>query len=188
MKSSLLSLALLCAGSVAGAVNLGGTAVAVSDLAPDTRLSVWAVNPAGQPLQPLADTELTGNFKLGWPDNAPAAALQFPVNERTAWPGLVDFAGSSVPLQATELKFFTYQDINKNGQRDGSEALREVRLSSGKGSELFVVWTSQAASVKGGGGYQADLKAGWNLLKVEMRKGIKVSPFGDALLRLDLSR
>lgn len=188
MKSSLLLLALLCAGSVAGAVSIDGTAVAVSDLAPETRLSVWAINPAGQPLHSLADISLTGHFKLSWPDTAPAATLQFPVNERTAWPGLVDFAGSSAPLQATELKFFTYQDANKNGQRDDSEALREVRLSSGKGSELFIVWASQVASVKGGGGYQADLKAGWNLLKVEMRKGVKVSPYGDAPLRLDLSR
>ncbi|WP_414656853.1 hypothetical protein ACINK0_12105 [Deinococcus sp. VB343] len=170
----------------AGAVSVSG-AVA-GEAAPETRLAAWAVSPFGQPLQALADSALTADrFALTLPDAAPAERLRFAVGERTSWPGLVDFAGASAPVSATEVKFFVYQDANRNGVRDEGETLREVRLNAGK-SDLFVVWSSAAVTVRGGGGYQADLKAGWNVMTVELRKSVKVAPYAGGPLQLDLNR
>ena len=158
------------------------------NVAPGSRLGAWAVSPFGQPLQPLADVPVQGGkFTLTLPGAAPAERLRFAVGERTSWPGLVDFAGTSVPLTATELKFFLYRDANGNGQRDEGEALREVRPSVGKG-ELFVVWAAGPGTVTGAGGYEAELQAGWNTLVVEVRRPVRVQPYGGAPVQINLGR
>ena len=185
----LLTLSAPLLAGTAGAATVGVVRGTVAgDTALDTRIGVWAVSPFGQPLQQLADAPLQdGKFALILPTAAPAERLQFAVGERTSWPGLVDFAGTSVPLRATELKFFLYRDSNGNGQRDEGEALREVRPSVGKG-ELFVVWAATPATVNGAGGYQADLQAGWNTLVVEVRRPVRVQPYSGANVDINLGR
>ena len=136
MKRAVAFLLTLSAPLLAGAAGAAGVVrgTVAGDTAPDTRIGAWAVSPFGQPLQQLADAPLQdGKFALTLPNAAPAERLQFAVGERTSWPGLVDFAGTSVPLRATELKFFLYRDSNGNGQRDEGEALREVRPSGSPG-------------------------------------------------------
>ena len=190
MKRAVAFLLTLFAPLLAGTAGAAGVVrgVVEGDVAPDSRLGVWAVSPFGQPLQQLADAPLQGGkFALTLPGAAPAERLQFAVDERTSWPGLVNFAGTSVPLRAAELKFFLYRDANGNGVRDDGEALREVRPSVGKG-ELFVVWAARAATVKGAGGYEADLQAGWNTLVVEVRRPVRVQPYAGAPVQINLGR
>lgn len=182
----LLALTVPAAALSAGALSVSGAVVGSAPA--DTRLSAWVVTPFGQPVQPLADTALTGNtFRLNVPDTAPQERLRAPVDERTAWPGLVDFAGASVQARAAELKFFTYRDANANGKRDEAEPLREVRLNAGKG-ELFVVWATPDVTVRGGGGYEAALKTGWNALIVEVRRPVRITPYTDQPLQINVSR
>ena len=190
MKRAAFPVLVLSASLWTGAAAAAGVVqgVAQGDLPPDSRLGVWAVTPFGQPLQLLADAPVQGGrFALTLPSAAPAERLQFAVDERTSWPGLVNFAGTSVPLRAAELKFFLYRDANGNGVRDDGEALREVRPSVGKG-ELFVVWAARAATVSGAGGYEAELQAGWNTLVVEVRRPVRVQPYGGAPVQISLGR
>ncbi|SEI62322.1 hypothetical protein SAMN04488058_101164 [Deinococcus reticulitermitis] len=189
-RSFLLALTVpLMASAVA--VNTSGVVVGgavVGNVAPETRLSAWVVTPFGQPVQLLAETALAGDtFRLTLPDTAPQDRLRVPVDERTAWPGLVDFAGASVQARAAELKFFTYRDANGNGKRDEAEPLREVRLNAGKG-ELFMVWATPDVSVRGGGGYEANLKSGWNALVVEVRRPVRIAPYTGQPLQINVGR
>lgn len=175
----------------ASAVTLTGQGTGGGGAAAGQRLSAWLVTPFGQPVQSLADTALgAGDFSLILPEEAPPARLLTPVDNRVSWPGLVDFVGSSAPASAAEVKFFVYRDANANGKRDEGEALREVRLGTGgSGSagkagegrgggkgELFVIWASAATTVRGSGGYLAELRSGWNLLSVEVRNPVRVTP------------
>lgn len=180
-----LSASVLAAAQGA-AISVGGTVL--GDVPPGTRLSAWVVTPFGQPVQLLADAPLGGDtFRLTLPDAAPQERLRAPVDERTAWPGLVDFAGASVQARAAELKFFTYRDANANSRRDEAEPLREVRLNAGKG-ELFVVWATPDVSVRGGGGYEANLNTGWNALIVEVRRPVRIAPYAGQTLQINVVR
>lgn len=180
---SLLALAVL---AQAGAIGISGAVVGTP--APDTRLGAWVVSAFGEPQGQVADSSLSNaTFKLEVPATPPQDKWLAPVGNDLTWPGLVDFAGASVPARAAELRFFTYRDSNGNSKRDETEPLREVRLNGGK-SDLFVVWLSAATSVKGGGGYQADLQAGWNVMLVEVRKTVRVAPYTGTELQINLGK
>lgn len=174
MKKCVLALSTLLIAAQASAIGIAGT---LQGNAPaDLRLSAWAVTAFGQPVAELASVPLQGKtFTLDLPDTAPPARALVPVDNRLSWPGLIDFGKASAPAQAAELKLFTYLDANRDGKRQDSEPLREVRAQAGKG-ELFVVWASAPVTVTASRNYAADLKKGWNVLTVEVRGSVSVKP------------
>lgn len=184
---SLLSLALLALVVQASAATLTGTVAGGATA--DTRISAWVVTPFGQPVQELVSASVKdGRFSLALPDTVPPARAQAPINDQISWPGLIDFGKASTNAQAAEMKFFVYQDTNGNGSRDDNEPLREVRLNAGKG-DVFIVWASADVTVTASKGYLANLKKGWNLLSVDVRKDVSVKPLDvNAPLKVNIGK
>ncbi|WP_291426503.1 hypothetical protein [Deinococcus sp.] len=174
MKVHALTLFAAVTLAQAGALSLSGTVGGA--VTPDTRLSAWTVKTNGQPAEELGGAGIKDSqFTLTLPAVLPSSENLRPVDSRISWPGIVDFEKASAPAQVAELRFYTYRDQNANGVRDENEALREVRLNTGKGV-VFVVWASNDVVVSGSKGYQASLKQGWNALEVEVRSSVSVRP------------
>ena len=174
MKRRFLPLTILTLLAQASALTLSGQVTGT--VAPDTRLGGWAVRGAGQPIAELTSAAIKGgSFSLELPASVPPAQAQLPIDNRISWPGLVDFGKTTAPAQAAEMKFFLYRDTNGNGQHDENEAMREVRLNTGR-SFVFVVWASSNVGVTGSNGYDAQLQKGWNALAVDVRSSVSVKP------------
>lgn len=174
MKQLSLALVASCLLGLSGLGHAASVMGKVEGVGAGLRLSLWTVSPYGQPLQELGSVALGDTFTLPLPSGTPSASA--PLDGNLAWPGLIDFEKASTSARAAEAKFFVYRDENKNGTRQDTEALREVRLSAGKG-DLFVVWASSPVTVSGGRGYQANLNAGWNTLVVDVRNTVTVKPW-----------
>jgi len=157
----------------------------------DTRLSGWAVSASGQPVQEIVSVPVNaGRFRLELPPAAPSFRAQTALNAaNVAWPGVLDPVSVSAQPQTAELKFFTYRDTNRSGQRDEGEPLREVSLNTARGS-LFVVWVNADVTVRASRGYEVALKRGWSAYVVEVARAVKVAPFVDgvATVSIDLGR
>ncbi|EYB67709.1 hypothetical protein DEIPH_ctg033orf0139 [Deinococcus phoenicis] len=176
MKMRLLPLAAaLFAGSGSALTVTGSVAGSVPA---DTRLSGWAVSASGQPVQELVSVPVSGGqFRLDLPAAAPSPRAQTALTaQNVSWPGVLDPVVVSGTAQASELKFFTYRDVNRSGQHDDGEALREVTLNVGGGS-LFIAWVSADVTVKASRGYETVLKRGWNAFAVEVGRTVKAAPF-----------
>lgn len=189
MKTRLWTLAAALLVGSGSALTVTGS---VSGSVPgDTRLSGWAVSASGQPVQEIVSVPVNaGRFRLEVPPAAPSFRAQTALNAgNVAWPGVLDPVSVSAQPQTAELKFFSYRDANRNGQRDEAEALREVTLSTARGS-LFVVWVNSDVTVQASRGYQATLARGWSAFVVEVGRAVKVAPFVDgvAAVTLDLGR
>ncbi|SMB92534.1 hypothetical protein [Deinococcus hopiensis] len=175
MKTRLLLLAAPLLGT-GGALTVTGSVT--GGVTPETRVSGWAVTSSGQPVQEIVSVPVNaGGFRLEIPTPPPSARAQTGItSQNISWPGVLDPVMVSGPAQTAELKFFTYRDVNKNGQHDEGETLREVTPDAGRGS-LFVVWVNTDVTVRANRGYAVDLKRGWNAFVVEVGKAIKVAPF-----------
>lgn len=186
MKRSFSLLAALLAGS-GSALTLAGRVVGTP--APDTRLSVWAVGAAGQPVQELVSVPLQGErFQLALPPAPPSFRAQGELSaQNIAWPGVLDPVTVTGSAQVAELKFFTYRDLNRSGQRDEDEALREVTVTAGRGT-LFAAWVNADVTVRAARGYEAALKRGWNALVVEVGRTVRVTPFASGAVEVTLGR
>lgn len=188
MNARLLALAALLLG-VAPALTVAGSVV--GEVPGNTRVSGWAVSPSGQPVEELVSVPVTGStFRLEIPTAPPTFRAQTALNpQNVAWPGVLDPVTVSGQPQAAELKFFTYRDLNRSGQRDDNEPLREVSLDTGRGS-LFVVWVGSDVTVRASRGYAVGLKRGWNAFGVEVGRAVRIAPFAEGVARvtLELSR
>ncbi|MFB9992331.1 hypothetical protein ACFFLM_10185 [Deinococcus oregonensis] len=173
--STLLGLGLLASASAEG---IAGTVT--GSVAEGTRVSGWAVTPSGQAVQEIVSVPITGGkFRLELPTVAPSARAQTTLSaQNVSWPGVIDPVTVSAPVQTAELKFFTYRDTNRSGQRDDNEPLNEVTLNAGN-SSVFVAWVGTDVTVKANRGYEASLKRGWNTFLVDVGRAVKVSPFAE---------
>lgn len=184
MNARALALAALLLGTAAA---LSVTGTVVGTVPSDLRVSGWAVSPAGQPLEELVSVPVTGNtFRLEIPTSPPTFRAQTALSPRNvAWPGVLDPVRVSAQPQTAELKFFTYRDLNRSGQRDASEPLREVTLDTERGT-LFVVWVSGDVDVQASRGYAVSLVRGWNAFEVEVGRAVRIAPFKDGIARVTL--
>ncbi|MDL2344702.1 hypothetical protein QOL99_11140 [Deinococcus sp. MIMF12] len=184
MNARLFALAALLLGT-APALTVTGSVVGA--VAGDTRVSGWAVSPSGQPVEELVSVPVTGSaFRLEIPTAPPTFRAQTALSSRNvAWPGVLDPVSVSAGPQTAELKFFTYRDLNRSGQRDEGEPLREVSLDTGRGS-LFVVWVGSDVTVRASRGYAVSLRRGWNAFEVEVGRAVRIAPFTEGVARVTL--
>lgn len=189
MQRSLFLLAAAFLASSGGALTVTGRVE--GSVPAETRVSGWAVSASGQPVQEIVSVPVNGGqFRLEVPPAAPIFRAQTALNpQNVTWPGVLDPVTVSAQSQTAELKFFTYRDANRNGQRDEGETLREVNLNAGRGS-LFIVWVNSDVAVRASRGYDVALKRGWNAFLVEVGRAVKVAPFkeGVAAVTLNLGR
>ena len=176
LRSLLLALSVVAGGhgaalTVAGTVDGAGT---------DVRIAGFVVSAYGQPIQELVSVPVRGGrFSLEIPTTVPPTRAQVSLTPRNVtWPGVIDPVSVSVPVQAAELKFFSYRDVNANGHRDETEPMREAPPTSGTAT-LFVTWVSGDVTVTASKGYSATLVRGWNAFLVEVGRAVAVLPFGD---------
>ena len=182
----LLPIAAALLAPAAGALTVSGRVA--GSVSPETRVGAWAVSASGQPVQELASVAVTGGrFRLDLPAAAPPARAQTPLSaQNVAWPGVLDPVSVSAPAQATELKFFTYRDVNRSGARDEGEPLAEAAATTPRGT-LFVVWVSADVTVKANRGYEAALRRGWNALLVEVARAVRTLPLADGAADITLN-
>ncbi|MDB5046923.1 MAG: hypothetical protein JWQ08_2973 [Deinococcus sp.] len=177
----LVTLTLMGLGTLAPAQALDIAGTVTGTPADGTRVSGWAVTPSGQAVQEIVSVPInSGKFRLQLPTIAPSARAQTTLSaQNVSWPGVIDPVSVSAAVQTAELKFFTYRDANRNGQRDDNEPLNEVTLNSGN-SSLFVAWVGTDVTVKANRGYEASLKRGWNAFLVDVGRAVKVAAFPEA--------
>ncbi|UQN06029.1 hypothetical protein [Deinococcus sp. QL22] len=187
---SLATLTLLGLGTLAPASAQGIAGTVTGSVAEGMRVSGWAVTPSGQAVQEIVSVPINNSkFRLELPAIAPSARAQTTLSaQNVSWPGVIDPVTVSAPVQTAEVKFFTYRDTNRSGQRDDNEPLNEVTLNSGS-SSVFVAWVGTDVTVKANRGYEATLKRGWNVFLVDVGRAVKVSPYLEtASVSLNLGR
>ncbi|MBI0445849.1 hypothetical protein [Deinococcus sp. DB0503] len=186
MKRHLSLLAAALLAGTGGALTVTGS---VTGSVPDgTRVSGWAVSASGQPVQEIVSVPVSGGqFRLEIPTTAPSFRAQTALKaQNIAWPGVLDPVAVSAETQTAELKFFSYRDLNHNGQHDEGEPLREVTVNAGRGT-LFVVWVNSDVTVRASRGYEATLKRGWNAFIVEVGRAVNITPFVDGSVEVTLN-
>ncbi len=189
MNKTLLALLLAAATSLSGAqttgTQLNGTGVlaglalsgTVSGALPArARVGVFAIDSSGAPVAELSSVPVNGGrFTLEIPSVLPPqrALSQLRVDS-IFWPGVLEPVSVTGQVSVAELRFYVYQDANGNGRRDDTEMLQEATPFVGK-AVLFVSFASGAAQVNAARGFQANLKAGWNGLLIEVGRAVKVT-------------
>lgn len=175
--------ALLLGGAQAAPLALQGQLR--GEMPPGLNVGIWTVGVAGQPQQLLGSAPADGGrWQLTLaqtPGDAPT--LQGPALN---WPGLIPPVQVSGTSRGQELRAYAFVDRDRDGQADGGEALREVRLRDGE-SSLFLVWVDRAVQVTAAHGYQAQLQPGWNALGVQLGQSVQLRPYSGQPLDLRLS-
>ncbi len=162
------------AGSVLSGLALSGT---VSGALPaQARVGGFALGSDGAPVAELSSVPISGGrFALEIPSVLPPQrSLSQLRADNIFWPGVLEPVSVTGQVSTAELRFYVYQDGNGNGRRDDTEALLEAAPFVGK-AVLFVSFASGPAQVSAARGFQANLKAGWNGLLIEVGRAVKVT-------------
>ncbi len=160
--------------SVLAGLALSGT---VSGALPaQARVGGFALGSDGAPVAELSSVPVNGGrFALEIPSVLPPQRALSQLRADTIfWPGVLEPVSVTGQVSAAELRFYVYQDGNGNGRRDDSEPLQEAAPFVGK-AVLFVSFASGPAQVNAARGFQANLKAGWNGLLIEVGRAVKVT-------------
>jgi len=169
-----LLVTLLALSGTTGALTVSGTAG--TDGLNRPRVGAWLVSSTGTPLGELASAAITnGTFALHLPTQAPTGRALWPLtSDHVTWPGVTGHVAVTPNVLASETRLFAYDDTNANGRRDEAERLVDVTVTNGKAS-VILVYVDRAADVSAPRGFNARLSAGWNVLRVELGKTLKVS-------------
>ena len=185
MNKTLLAL-LLAATTSFSAAQTNGTGGVLSGLAlsgtvsgalpAQARVGGFAIDSSGAPVAELSSVPVSGGkFALEIPSVLPPQRALSQLRADTIfWPGVLEPVSVTGQVSAAELRFYVYQDGNGNGRRDDTEALQEAAPFVGK-AVLFVSFASGPAQVSAARGFQANLKAGWNGLLIEVGRAVKVT-------------
>jgi hypothetical protein len=180
MNKTLLALLLAATTSFAVAQSAGaGLAVAGSvggSVPSKARVGGFVLDGSSNPTAELVSVPVNnGKFNLELPSVVPPGRTLAPLRASSVfWPGVLEPVTVSGQVSTADLRFYVYGDANGNGRRDDSEALQEAVPFVGK-AVLVVSFSSGAAQVSAARGFQANLKAGWNGLLIEVGKAVKVS-------------
>ncbi len=182
MNKTLLALLLatstsLCAAQAGGP--LGGLSVSgrvAGSVPPQARVAGFVLDGSGTPFSELVSVPVNdGKFSLDLPSVLPPQkALSALRGDSIFWPGLLEPVNVNGQVSAADLRFYIYADSNGNGRRDAGDTLQEAVPFVGR-SVLVVSFASGAAQVKAPRGFQADLKAGWNGLLIDVGRTVKVT-------------
>ena len=182
MNKTLLALLLATATSSSAAQSgssLSGLSVSgtvAGSVPSQARVAGFVLDGSGTPFSELVSVPVNGGkFSLDLPSVLPPQkALSALRSDSIFWPGLLEPVHVSGQVSAADLRFYLYADSNGNGRRDPGEPLQEAVPFVGR-SVLVVSFASGAAQVTAARGFQADLKAGWNGLLIEVGRTVKVT-------------
>lgn len=183
MNKTLLALLLatstsLCAAQAGGPLSgLSVSGKVAGSVPPQARVAGFVLDGSGNPFSELVSVPVNGDgrFSLELPSVLPPQkALSALRSDSIFWPGLLEPVNVSGQVSAADLRFYIYADSNGNGRRDSGESLQEAVPFVGR-SVLVVSFASGAARVTAARGFQADLKAGWNGLLIEVGRTVKVT-------------
>ncbi|WP_407571036.1 hypothetical protein [Deinococcus altitudinis] len=179
MTKTLLALLLAATTSFSFAQAGAGLAVSgtVSGSVPaQARVGGFVVDSSGNPVAELVSVAVTGGrFGLELPTvTPPGGALSTLRPDSIFWPGLLEPVTVNGQASTADVRFFVYGDRNGNGRRDDTEAMQESVAFVGK-SLLVVSYSTGSAQVNAARGFQANLKAGWNGLLIEVGKAVRVT-------------
>ncbi|WP_424949282.1 hypothetical protein [Deinococcus sp.] len=180
MKRILLAL-LLAAATGLSLAQSGSAGLAVSgtvsgSVPAQARVGGFVLDSSGAPVSELVSVPVNGGrFILELPSVTPPQRSLSPLRpDGIFWPGVLEPITVTGQASSADLRFYVYGDGNGNGRRDETEALQEAVPFVGK-AVLVVSYSSAVAQVNAARGFQANLKAGWNGLLIEVGKVVKVT-------------